>query len=128
MPELIARGVEVHLVVPKLNGGPANEPLILPDGSPARNGSQVYRVDTGNQWGDFFTNTWHDNVAIEGFCTELISREGGFDLVHTHDWLSGFAVVALKVGPVSARFKGNLKITDPTKFWGPSRFLIVVEQ
>ena len=25
-------------------------------------------------------------------------------------------------------FKGNLKITEPSKFWGPSRFLIVVEQ
>ena len=25
-------------------------------------------------------------------------------------------------------FKGNLKITEPGKFWGPSRFLIVVEQ
>jgi len=24
-------------------------------------------------------------------------------------------------------FRGNLKITDPTKFWGPSRFLVVVE-
>jgi hypothetical protein len=25
-------------------------------------------------------------------------------------------------------FKGNLKISNPNKFWGPSRFLIVVEQ
>ena len=25
-------------------------------------------------------------------------------------------------------FKGNLKITEPGKFWGPSRFLVVVEQ
>lgn len=25
-------------------------------------------------------------------------------------------------------FRGNLKITEPGKFWGPSRFLIVVEQ
>ena len=25
-------------------------------------------------------------------------------------------------------FRGNLKITEPNKFWGPSRFLIVVEQ
>jgi hypothetical protein len=25
-------------------------------------------------------------------------------------------------------FRGNLKITEPSKFWGPSRFLIVVEQ
>ena len=25
-------------------------------------------------------------------------------------------------------FRGNLKITDPAKFWGPSRFLVVVEQ
>lgn len=25
-------------------------------------------------------------------------------------------------------FTGNLKISDPTKFWGPSRFLVIVEQ
>jgi flagellar biosynthesis chaperone FliJ len=25
-------------------------------------------------------------------------------------------------------FKGDLKITEPSKFWGPSRFLVVVEQ
>src|ERR1700704_6363702 len=25
-------------------------------------------------------------------------------------------------------FTGNLKITEPVKFWGPSRFLVVVEQ
>jgi hypothetical protein len=25
-------------------------------------------------------------------------------------------------------FRGNLKITEPTRFWGPSRFLVLVEQ
>src|SRR4051794_4404557 len=96
VPELIADGVEVHLVVPRLGGGAANEPLLLRDGSPATNGSQVYRVDTGYDAGDFFTNTWHDNVQVEGFCAQLLRQEGGFDLIHDHDWLSGFAAIALK--------------------------------
>ncbi|MEA2574034.1 MAG: hypothetical protein QOH93_1332, partial [Chloroflexia bacterium] len=44
VPELLADGVEVHLVVPRLDGGEASEPLRMPDGSPAANGSCVYRV------------------------------------------------------------------------------------
>jgi glycogen synthase len=96
VPELIADGVEVHLVVPKLSGGEFNEPLLMPDGSRATNGSQVYRIDPSGMQGDFFTNTWHDNILIEGFCSQLIRHVGGFDLIHNHDWLSGFAAVALK--------------------------------
>src|SRR5947199_1550361 len=96
VPELIADGVEVHLVTPKLSGGEFNEPLLMPDGSPVANGSQVYRVEAGYDTGDFFTNTWHDNVQVEGFCSQLIRHVGCFDLIHNHDWLSGFAAVALK--------------------------------
>src|SRR5207249_9903290 len=68
VPELIADGVEVHLVTPKLSGGEFKEDLLMPDGSPAANGRQVYRVEAGYDTGDFFTNTWHDNVQVEGFC------------------------------------------------------------
>jgi glycosyltransferase involved in cell wall biosynthesis len=96
VPELIADGVEVHLVVPRLSGGEFNEALPMPDGSPATNGSQVYRIDTSGMQGDFFTNTWHDNISVEEFAASLIRHEGGFDLIHNHDWLSGFAAVALK--------------------------------
>ncbi len=96
VPQMVEHGVEVHLVVPKLAGGEFTEPLPLPDGSHATNGSRVYRVDPSGIQGDFFTNTWHDNIQVEGFCTELIRRIGGFDLIHNHDWLSGFAAVALK--------------------------------
>ena len=96
VPELIADGVEVHLVVPKLSGGEWNEPLPMPDGSPATNGSQVYRIDVGTNMGNFFTDTWHNNIGVEEFCTHLIRHQGGFDLIHDHDWLSGFAAIALK--------------------------------
>jgi glycosyltransferase involved in cell wall biosynthesis len=96
VPELAAKGIEVHLVVPRLSGGEASEALPLPDGSPATNGSKVYRVNAGNDNGNFFTNTWHDNVELEGFCAQLIRDEGGFDLIHNHDWLSAFGAVALK--------------------------------
>src|SRR4051794_30755134 len=96
VPELIANGVEVHLVVPKLTGGEDNEPLPMPDGSRATNGSQVYRIDVGETYGNFYTSTWHDNVHIEGFCTRLITGEGGFDLIHNHDWLSAFTAIPMK--------------------------------
>ena len=96
VPALIEDGVEVHLVTPRLGGGVAREPLWLPDGSRAGNGSLVYRVDAGHDIGDFFTNTWHDNIEVEGFCSKLIRHEAGFDLLHVHDWLPGFAGVALK--------------------------------
>jgi glycogen synthase len=97
VPELIADGVEVHLVVPNFGEGEYNEPLTLPDGTPAQNGSQIYRINPSlARGGDFFTNTWHDNIEVEGFCAHLVRHLGGVDLIHNHDWLSGFAAVALK--------------------------------
>ncbi len=96
VPPLIEDGVEIHLVVPNLGGGVFNEPLLLPDGSPATNGSQVYRVEASGIEGDFFTNTWHDNILVGEFCKHLIKQEGGFDLIHDHDWLSGFAAISAK--------------------------------
>jgi glycosyltransferase involved in cell wall biosynthesis len=96
VPPLIEDGVEIHLVVPNLGGGVFNEPLLLPDGSRATNGSQVYRVEAAGMGGDFFTNTWHDNILVGEFCKHLIRHEGGFDLIHDHDWLSGFAAISAK--------------------------------
>src|SRR6478735_3434733 len=96
VPPLIEDGVEIHLVVPNLGGGPFSEPLLLPDGSPVTNGSQVYRVDASGMQGDFFTNTWHDNILMGEFCKYLIRHEGGFDLIHNHDWLSGFTAISAK--------------------------------
>ncbi len=96
VPPLIEDGVEIHLVVPNLGGGVFNEPLPMPDGSPAANGSQVYRIDASGMQGDFFTNTWHDNILVGEFCKQLIKHEGGFDLIHDHDWLSGFAAISAK--------------------------------
>ncbi len=96
VPELIADGVEVHLVSPNLSGGEFTEPLPLPDGSPAANGSRVYRVEVSNTGGDFFGNTYHDNAQVRGFCEQLIRQEGNFDLIHNHDWLSSFAAIDLK--------------------------------
>jgi glycogen synthase len=96
VPQLLANGVEIHLVTPRLSGGEYNEPLRMPDGSAPTNGSQVYRVDSTGLEGGFFTNTWHDNIIVGQFANQLIRREGGFDLIHNHDWLSGFAAIGLK--------------------------------
>jgi glycosyltransferase involved in cell wall biosynthesis len=96
VPELIADGVEVHLVTPRLQGGESTEPLTLPDGSPAENGSCVYRVDPSNVEGDFFARTFSDNQPVRAFASRLVAEEGGFDLIHNHDWLSSFAAIDLK--------------------------------
>ena len=96
VPELIADGVEVHLVVPRLGGGEDSEPLALPDGSPAANGSRVYRVEPSNAQGDFFAKTFYDNAQVRAFASRLVAEEGGFDLIHNHDWLSSFAAIDLK--------------------------------
>ena len=98
VPELLADGVEVHLVVPKLRGGQPCEPLALPDGSPAANGSRVYRVEPSGTRGDFFASTYHDNISLCEFATQLVEEQGGFDLIHNHDWLSSFAAINLKDG------------------------------
>ena len=96
VPQLIAHGVEVHLVVPRMAGGELSEPLCLPDGTPATNGSRVHRVEVSGVQANFFTNTWHDNILLQEYCGDLVRREGGFQLIHNHDWLSGFAATALK--------------------------------
>ncbi|HEX8229230.1 MAG TPA: glycosyltransferase family 4 protein [Chloroflexia bacterium] len=96
VPELLADGVEIHLVVPKLDGGEISEPLRLPDGSPAGNGSRVYRVESPTEQGDFFAKTYHANLPIREFATQLVEEQGGFDLIHNHDWLSSFSAINLK--------------------------------
>ena len=96
VPQLVDDGVEVHLVVPRLGGGAPVEPLLMPDGSPATNGSLVHRVGVSGVQSDVFTNAWHDNILVQDYCIDLIKREGNFDLIHDHDWLSGFAATSLK--------------------------------
>ncbi|MDQ3928848.1 MAG: glycosyltransferase family 4 protein [Chloroflexota bacterium] len=96
VPELLADGVEIHLVVPRLDGGEVSEPLILPDGTPAGNGSRVYRVEPSTAQGDFFAKTYHDNIPLCEFATHLVEEQGGFDVIHNHDWLSSFAAINLK--------------------------------
>lgn len=96
VPELIADGVEIHLVVPRLGGGESSGPLLLPDGSPAGNGSCVYRVEPVDAPGDFYDRTLQENEQIRAFASQLIARLGGFDLIHNHDWLSSLAAIDLK--------------------------------
>ena len=74
VPELIAHGVEVHLVVPKLRGGADNEPLLMPDGSPATNGSQVYRIEVDKTTAISSQTPGTTTSHIEDFCTRLIRR------------------------------------------------------
>lgn len=80
--------LEVHLVVPRLAGGAANErsgPLI------------VHRVDVPTpQRDNFYGGVWHVNNVLGAFVESLWQTAGPFDLVHGHDWLVGFIAVALQ--------------------------------
>jgi len=99
VPPLIAEGVEVHLVTPRYGEGEAEEAI------PGGNGqSRVYRVDAPGPTEDmsrmglpdnFFMNCWRTNINLENRGNELF-KQGGFDLIHAHDWLVSFSAVALK--------------------------------
>ncbi|TAK22078.1 MAG: glycosyltransferase family 1 protein [Chloroflexota bacterium] len=99
LPALARAGVEVHLLTPAFNGGPQFEVIRETaidrahlEPSPAT----VHRIDTPRvDIADFFSRAIQTNFAIEDAGRHLLEN-GGYDLIHAHDWLVGFAGVAIK--------------------------------
>ncbi len=86
-PALASRGVEVHVVTPRWAGGEC-----LEQGT----GLTVHRVDPPVEpIIDAHTTAWQTNTRLELTAADLC-REGPFDLIHNHDWLTAFAAAALK--------------------------------
>lgn len=113
VPALVQQGVEVHLVAPRWTGGEATERSC---------GLNVYRVDPPiGPAGDFYTTAWQTNLKLEeaGY---NICQQHDIQLIHNHDWLTGFAAVALK-----RNFKTPLLTTIHATERGRARGLLVSE-
>lgn len=94
-PALARQGVQVTIVTPRWNGGAPVEQV--------SSNLVVYRIDPPVQrMGNFFADVQQTNLNLEEVAHSIwgsADAEGvnlGFDLIHAHDWLVGFAAEALK--------------------------------
>jgi glycosyltransferase involved in cell wall biosynthesis len=85
-PEIVKLGHEVHLITVEFGEAPHYEVV---------EGIYVHRVSVapGN---DFFHWVANLNESMGHHGGKLIVEEGGFDLIHAHDWLVADAAIALK--------------------------------
>ncbi len=108
VPALARAGVEIHLVTPRWKGGELKETILSEKWSTKRApksasisvtplSATVYRAPVPRQLtNDFFVDAQETNVNLEKQAELLWNKPGGFDLIHVHDWLVGFAGVNLK--------------------------------
>ncbi|HEU0168568.1 MAG TPA: glycosyltransferase family 4 protein [Chloroflexota bacterium] len=87
-PELAQRGVNVHVVTPRLNRGEAEE----------RDGNlSVSRVDGPPDLPEYFLDRWRIlNRSLFERAAEILRAKPGPWLVHGHDWLVGEACTRLQ--------------------------------
>src|SRR4051794_30580660 len=86
-PELVAGGVRVHVVTPRLKGGADEEEA---------GQLHVSRVDGDQHSPDFVDNTLAVNEYLYGRGAAVVATQPGPWLVHAHDWLVGDAAIRLK--------------------------------
>lgn len=97
-PALVRAGVQVQVVTPRWKGGEDQEPLVAVK-SRARQTPppSVYRVNPPvMRMGNFFADAQQTNLNLEEQAQQIYERNGGFDLIHAHDWLVAFAATSLK--------------------------------
>jgi glycosyltransferase involved in cell wall biosynthesis len=89
-PMLARQGIDVHLVIPVFT--PQNLPIESADGI------TVHRVFVPilDQEVDIYGQALAANEALELYAHQLREKGQLFDLIHTHDWLTGFAAIGLK--------------------------------
>ncbi len=85
-PEIVSLGHEVHLITVEFGSAPKYEIV---------EGIRVHRITVAPSH-NFFHWVVNMNESIGTHGGKLISEEGGFDLIHAHDWLVGDAAIALK--------------------------------
>lgn len=110
LPALQKEGVQVHLVTPRWQGGPERE--VLPDGAVIVRCATPGHVENFN----FFANTRRANELLRRAAEAEVELAGGFDVIHAHDWLVGFAASDLK-----HTYKVPLVVTIHATEWGRSR-------
>lgn len=88
-PELVAEGLDVYVLTPLLRGG---EPVEV-----TPTGIHVHRVSLPSIDNTNFTSfVVHANQQIEQVAYKLAVEVGGFDIIHTHDWLTSTSAINLK--------------------------------
>lgn len=88
LPALAGLDLQLHLLTPRWRDSQEVESV---------DGAKVYRVgppEAGES--DFYTLAWQTNLALEQAAVRLAEQEGGYDLIHAHDWLTAFSACALK--------------------------------
>jgi glycosyltransferase involved in cell wall biosynthesis len=85
-PELVKQGHEIHLITVEFGQAPRFEVV---------DGVHVHRVAI-TKHDDFFQWVSAMNESMGQHGGKLMLEEGGFDVIHAHDWLVGDAAIALK--------------------------------
>lgn len=85
-PELVQRGHVIHLITVEFGQAPSYEVV---------EGIHIHRVQVAPSQ-DFFHWVVNMNESMGQHGGKLIQEEGGFALIHAHDWLVGDAAIALK--------------------------------
>ncbi len=89
-PALAQQGIEVHILAP-ING-PSRTKRVSSN-------LIVHRIDAAcaREITDFYKRVYQINECLDAYATRLWPDVGGFDLIHAHDWLVGFAAIELKL-------------------------------
>lgn len=85
-PEIVKLAREVHVITVEFEAAPKYEIV---------EGVKVHRVPIASS-NDFFHWVVNMNQSMGKHGGKLISEEGGFDLIHAHDWLVADSAIALK--------------------------------
>lgn len=89
VPALGAQGIDLTVVTPRWKGGLEVERI--------NTNAIVYRVDTPVAApSNYYADAQQMNLVLQEFAEGLWEREGGYQLIHAHDWLVGFVAEALK--------------------------------
>lgn len=97
-PALVRAGVQVQVVTPRWKGGEEQEPLVVTKSRARKTPSpSVYRINPPvMRMGNFFADAQQTNLNLEEQALKVYDHNGGFDLIHAHDWLVAFAATSLK--------------------------------
>lgn len=89
-PALAEQGVTVHVLTPYPEPIQSSEEIFP--------GLIVHRANIAaiDQHADIYTQATRGNKYLVEVAEALWSELGGFDLIHAHDWLVGFAAITLK--------------------------------
>ncbi len=85
-PELVKCGHSIYLITTEFGEAPLYEEV---------EGIKIHRVPIAES-NDFFHWIVNMNESMGRQGGKLMLEEGGFDLIHAHDWLVGDAAIALK--------------------------------